>query len=430
MSEFYKLQNQVKHYDWGSPADIPRLMGVAADGEPWAELWMGSHSGAPSMVDFGSRETSLGDLIASEPEHFIGEETTRRFGALPFLFKLLAVEKTLSIQAHPTLAQAREGFERENSAGLAIDSPNRNYKDPNHKPEIICAITPFTGLCGFRPIDEIRGLLTVFLDSAPSVLRDGFAPLIQTLSNPEPSVALRDFLVGLLNLSQAAREALTKYILSLQEPSLELELMQGMARQYPGDPAVIAPLYLNIFRLEPGEAVFLKPGILHAYVHGFGVELMANSDNVLRGGLTPKHIDVTELVNTLDFKPYKPQVIAPNASCFSYPASCEDFLLTRISSGAVEPWPLAANSSPSICVVTEGELVITARDRETVIKRGESIFVPPVKNDENPFSLKGDFTLFVASCGLLPHSSFLSSSASSAPLRDEIQMEQRLENSD
>jgi len=409
MSEFYKLQNQVKHYDWGSPADIPRLMGVAADGKPWAELWMGSHSGAPSMVDFGSRDISLGELIASEPEHFLGEETTRRYGALPFLFKLLAVEKTLSIQAHPNLAQAREGFERENSAGLAVDSPKRNYKDPNHKPEIICAITPFTGLCGFRSIDEINGLLSAFLGSAPPVLREGFAPLIQALSSPDSAVALRDFMVRLLGLSQAVREALTKYVLSLQEPpaGIELKLMQGMARLYPGDPAVIAPLYLNVFRLEPGEAVFLEAGILHAYVHGFGVELMASSDNVLRGGLTPKHIDVPELVNTLVFKPLKPQVIAPNAACFNYPTSCGDFLLTRISSGGstaggTAPWPLAANNSPAICVVTEGELVISARDRETIIKRGESIFIPPVKNDENLFSLNGNFTMFIASCGLLP----------------------------
>jgi len=417
MGEFYRLRNQVKHYDWGSPVDIPRLLGVesadvsAHDGAPWAELWMGSHSGSPSMAVLDSGETGLGELIARDPDHFLGQETARRYATLPFLFKILAVEKTLSIQAHPNLAQAREGFERENRAGLPLDSPKRNYKDPNHKPEIIAAITPFTGLCGFRHADEIRSLLAVFFEPAAPVLREGLAPLTEALSNPDTSAALRDFFAGLFGLSQTVREALSGYVLSLKEPPPDcgashndvMELMRGMARLYPGDPAVIAPLYLNVFHLEPGEAVFLESGVLHAYVHGLGVELMANSDNVLRGGLTGKHIDVPELMKTLDFKPFKPQVIAPNADCFSYPALCEDFMLTRIcgdgdtaATGSAEPWPPV--NGPAICIVTEGELVIAAHDRETVVKRGESLFIPPVKNNDS-FSLKGRFTLFIASIG-------------------------------
>jgi mannose-6-phosphate isomerase len=409
MSEFYKLRNQVRHYDWGSPVDIPRLMGVAINSAPWAELWMGSHSGAPSMVDFGSCETSLGDLISGDPEHFLGEEIARRYGELPFLLKLLGVEKALSIQAHPNLAMAREGFERENRAGLALDSPERNYKDPNHKPEIICALTPFTGLCGFRAVDEISGLFTVFFDAAPPVLREGIAPLMRALAGSDP---LRGFLTGVFGLSQALREALTGYVLSLQEPpaGCELELMQGLARLYPGDPAVIAPLYLNFLRLEPGEAFFMEPGVLHSYVHGFGVELMANSDNVLRGGLTGKYVNVPELMKVLDFRPFKPNIIAPNANCFSYTALCEEFHLARIrGSGPAEPWPpvevskadpgsQAVLDGPSICVVTEGELVIAASDRETVVKRGESVFIPPIKSDGS-LSLKGNFTLFAAFCG-------------------------------
>jgi mannose-6-phosphate isomerase len=176
--------------------------------------------------------------------------------------------------------------------------------------------------------------------------------------------------------------------------------MRGLARLYPGDPAVIAPLYLNVFRLEPGEAVFLEAGVLHAYIHGFGVELMANSDNVLRGGLTGKHIDVPELMKILDFKPFNPHIIAPNASCFSY--QCGGFSLTRICGsggaacgGVVETWPLV--DSPSVCIVTEGELIIADSDRETVVKRGESMFIPPVNNNESPLLLKGNFTLYIAS---------------------------------
>jgi len=403
MTEIYKLRNKVMHYGWGSPVDIPRLMGIAGNGEPWAELWIGAHSGAPSTAIMDAGETSLADLIACNPIRFLGDETARRYGALPFLLKLLAAEKPLSIQAHPNLVQAREGFERETSAGLALDSPERNYKDANHKPEIICALTPFTGLCGFRSVEEIFGLLNSFFNSAPPVLREGFVPLARAFLNRDPAMVLRDFLAGLFGFSQQAREALTEYILSICGRDCELELMRDLARLYPGDPAVIAPIYLNIFHLEPGEAVFLESGVLHAYIHGFGVELMANSDNVLRGGLTPKHVDVPELMKILEFKPFKPRIITPNASCFSYPTPCEEFSLTRIcgvggvGGVGVETWPIQAASSPSLCIVTEGELVIATGDRETIVKQGESLFIPPVKNP--PLSLKGKFTLFIASCG-------------------------------
>jgi mannose-6-phosphate isomerase len=403
MSEFYKLCNKVKHYDWGSPVDIPRLMGFKADGTPWAELWIGSHSGSPSILE-SSDGITLGDLIARDPRRYIGEETARRYGALPFLLKLLSAEKPLSIQAHPNLAQAHEGFERENRAGLAVDSLERNYKDSNHKPEIIAALTPFTGLCGFRGVDEILRHLEGFLETAPPVLREDFAPLTRALSSHDSAAALRDFLAGLFGLSKTARAALGEYVLSINElpPDCEPELMQDLARLYPGDPAIIAPIYLNVFRLEPGEAVFLEAGVLHAYIHGFGVELMANSDNVLRGGLTGKYVDVPELMKILDFKPFKPLLITPNASYFSYPIPCEEFSLTRIrGSGVTETWPphegVAALCSPALCIVTEGELILADKGVETVVIQGESLFIPPVK--ESPLSLKGNFTLFIASIG-------------------------------
>ena len=430
MSEFYKLRNKARHYEWGSPVDIPRLLGITTDGAPWAELWIGSHPGSPSTAILGSGEKALGDLIAGDPRRFLGEETARRYGALPFLLKLLSAEKPLSIQAHPNLAQAREGFERENRAGLPLDSPERNYKDPNHKPEIIAALTPFTGLCGFRPADEIRALLAVFFEppppaaSAPSVLREGFAPLTSALSSRDPAVALRDFLAGLFGLSKATREALGEYILSLKEPppgcdtshSDVIELIRDLARLYPGDPAVIAPIYLNVFRLEPGEAIFLEAGVLHAYIHGFGVELMANSDNVLRGGLTPKHVDVPELMKILEFKPFKPRLITPNAACFSYPVPCGEFSLTRIRGAGGAETRLPALTGPALCVVTEGELVIANSDsqtgvKQTLVKQGESLFVPPIKNGEAPFSLNGDFTLFIASCPRVEAKKFLKQTA-------------------
>ena len=416
MAEFYRLINKARHYDWGSPVDIPRLLGITPDGAPWAELWMGGTSGFSSTLE-AAAGTTLEELIAGDPRRFLGENIARRYGALPFLLKLLAAEKPLSIQAHPNPEQAREGFERENRAGLPLDSPKRNYKDANHKPEIICAISPFTGLCGFRPAEEIRKRLDVFLEPSPPsaapppVLREGFAPLTRALLNHEP---LRDFLAGLFGLSQQVREALTEYVLSVDKPPPDCatshigapplcdarQLMHDLARLYPGDPAVIAPLYLNVFRLEPGEAVFLEAGVLHAYIQGFGVELMANSDNVLRGGLTPKHVDVPELMKILDFKPFNPRVIAPNADFFNYPAPCGEFSLARIrgNPGVAAAWPLALEG-PAICVVTEGELVISAANCKAVVKQGESLFIPPVKKGESPLSLSGNFTLYIASCG-------------------------------
>ena len=397
MTNFYKLRNQIKHYDWGSPDFIPRLMGLAGNGEPCAELWMGSHAASPSLVSLPSGEMSLGEFIACDPRRYLGEKTAERYGALPFLFKLLAAEKPLSIQAHPNPAQAREGFERENKAGLSQNAPNRNYRDLNHKPEIICALTPFTGMCGFRGPDEIRRLFSAFLDSAPAFLREGFAPLLQALETPNPTAALRNFFEILFNLSSAVKNTLTEYILSVHgAENCEWKLMRDFARLYPGDPAVIAPLYLNVFRLEPGEAFFLKARVLHAYIHGFGVELMANSDNVLRGGLTSKHIDIPELMKVLDFNPLKPRIIKPetNFSCFTYPAPCEEFSLTVMrGTGGVINMPLAFAQSASIGIVTEGEVSVSG----TVLKQGESAFFPPANSKENPLVLQGHFTLYIAS---------------------------------
>jgi len=405
MTNLYKLRNHIKHYEWGSPDFIPRLMGFVSNGEPYAELWMGSHAGSPSLVSLPSGEMSLGEFIARDPRRYLGEKTAERYGVLPFLFKLLAAEKPLSIQAHPNPAQAREGFERENSAGLTHDAPDRNYRDSNHKPEIICALTPFTGMCGFRSPDEIRLLLALFLDSATAPVREGCAPLLQALEMPNPTTALRNFLEILFNFSPAIKTTLTEYTLSAHgAENCEWELMRDFARLHPGDPAVIAPLYLNVFRLEPGEAVFLKAGVLHAYIHGFGVELMANSDNVLRGGLTSKYVDIPELMKALDFNPIKPQIIKPeeDSLCFTYPAPCEEFSLTvmRSTGGSAalpESSPLALAQSASIGIVTEGEVSVSGM----VLKQGESAFFPPGKaatsNGESPLMLQGHFTLYIAS---------------------------------
>ncbi|MDR1858616.1 MAG: mannose-6-phosphate isomerase, class I [Treponema sp.] len=405
MAELYKLRNKIRHYEWGSPDCIPRLLGVPGDGRPWAELWMGCHPASPSMISLPetAAEASLGEFIAADTRRYLGEKTAQKYGTLPFLFKLLAAEKPLSIQAHPNLAQAREGYERENSAGLPLDAPNRSYKDANHKPELIVALTPFAGMCGFRSPAETRRLLAEFLELAPASLRESLAPLEQALMASEAASVLRNFMAALFGLSPAAREALTEYILSIREPPLpiphspfpiEWEFMRHFARLHPGDPAAISPLYLNVFRLEPGEAIFLKTGTLHSYFRGFGIELMANSDNVLRGGLTGKHVDVPELIKALDFSPSKPQVIRPDTalSCFTYPAPCEEFSLSVIrGQGGVADF---AVQGASICIVTEGEAVFSGDGVHMALRQGESAFVP----SGDGLTLRGNFTLYAASC--------------------------------
>ncbi|MCL2139742.1 MAG: mannose-6-phosphate isomerase, class I, partial [Treponema sp.] len=334
MAEVFKLLNKVKHYPWGSVSLIPQFLGREENTEPWAEIWMGAYPGFSSQAELAGGECGLDELIVKNPIHYLGEKAARKYGILPFLFKVLAPDKPMSIQAHPSMAQAKEGFARENAAALPLYAHNRNYKDANHKPEILCAIAhngrnlPFIGLCGFRNPQEIHSLLSAFLETDAAApyygnLQKNFITLLQALKIPDPSSALKAFFIALFNLSPQEREILTTNALSLntlcaiskKNSSLlssdgdEIQLIQNFAALYPGDPAVISPLYLNVFRLEQGEAIFLEAGILHAYCCGFGIELMANSDNILRGGLTNKYIDVPELINILDFNPYIPKII-------------------------------------------------------------------------------------------------------------------------
>jgi mannose-6-phosphate isomerase len=360
----------------------------------------------------------------------LGKSGAERFGGRPFLFKLLAAAKPLSIQAHPNLEQAREGFERENRAGIPLEAPRRNYKDPNHKPEIICALSPFTGMCGFRGPGEIREGLEQFLAPAPRSLRRGFSPLLEALENPDGAAALREFLSALFGLSSGLRGELTAYILgcpadadSGEGPAEDklrpsrMENTRRFAELYPEDPAIIAPFYLNLFSLEPGEAVFLRAGVPHAYLHGFGVELMANSDNVLRGGLTSKHVDVPELLRILDFSPGKPDIIGPPGGnrgggagfTFRYPSPCEEFSLAVYRGDGGER--AFTGGGPAVCVVTGGELEIVLPGvraprgadsappsaRPLILKQGEAVFIPAGENGETPLLFRGNYTAYSAS---------------------------------
>ncbi|MDR2483065.1 MAG: mannose-6-phosphate isomerase, class I [Treponema sp.] len=408
MKRLYKLENPVKHYRWGSPVWIPRLLGREnPHAEPWAELWMGAHPGGPSRI--AGEGIGLDALIAADAPRLLGADVCREFGALPFLFKLLAAGAPLSIQAHPNLEQARAGWERENRAGVPIDAANRNYRDPNHKPEILCALSPFKALCGFREPGEIRKRLNCFereLRRAPS-LREQIAGLCLALDAADPGAALEQFTRGLLGLDEEVRGVLTAQAAENQEAlerrapeyAAEWRTVGNLASRYPGDPGILAPLYLNLLDLAPGEAVFLPAGVFHAYLEGFGVELMANSDNVLRGGLTEKHIDGEELIRVLRFAPHKPAVRkAPEGeAAFVYPAECREFSLSRFL-GDARPRAIPA-SGPRILLVTEGRARLSAGGETLILNQGESAFAAPAEAPEG-LTLTGDCAVYAAGAAL------------------------------
>jgi mannose-6-phosphate isomerase len=408
MFQIFKLKNQIKPYEWGSPRWIPDLLGREnPQEEPWAELWMGVHPEGPSRVSLGGETVLLSALIRGDPACYLGERVNRLFGTLPFLYKVLAAAKPLSIQAHPNREQARAGWERENREGLARSAPNRNYKDANHKPEILCALSPFEAMCGFRTGDEIRRCLEALGSLCPPRGGAGIAlnRLISVMDKPE---GLMEFTRLLFGFSREITGELTGLVLQRgalekahPEFSTEWRLSAYFAELYPGDPAVISPLYLNTISLKPGEAIYLPPGILHAYVSGLGVELMANSDNVLRAGLTAKHVDVDELVRILSFSPFCPKIAAsgePPPASFNYPVPSGEFSLSRREGRGGESD--FSGEGPFIFLVTQGRLTLGGKNRgeEWVLQKGESAFIPAGAAAEG-FSLGGTYTLYVAGTG-------------------------------
>jgi mannose-6-phosphate isomerase len=364
---------------------------------------MGLHPEGPSQTVYRGEVLPLSRLINGNPRSFLGRTVQEKYGGLPFLFKLLAAEKPLSIQAHPNLSQAKEGWEREERAGIALNAPERNYKDANHKPEILCALGPFTGMCGFREPSEIEERLECFSSPAPANVRETLQSLRSVLRGAD---GLRAFLTALFALDTPSRRLLCRYALAGAEvlggkyPQYRDEwgLTASFAGIYREDPAVIAPLYLNCINLEKGDAVYLPAGILHAYVKGFGVELMANSDNVLRGGLTGKHIDVDELLKILLFKPFKPAILRlePDTPFYTYPSEAEEFSLSVLRGGKNKITP--DKDGPCIAVVTEGKasLAVPETGEELSLVRGESAFIGA---ERDTLSVSGDFCLYLAGTG-------------------------------
>jgi mannose-6-phosphate isomerase len=369
----WQLSNGIRFYPWGSRTVIPELLGepVPAD-RPHAELWVGAHPGEPSVLADGR---PLHEAIAADPEALLGRPVVERFGPrLPFLMKVLAADTPLSLQAHPTTEQAQAGFAAEEAAGIPHDDPTRTFKDTCHKPELLLALTTFEALCGFRPVEESLHCLAKL--QVPEL-----KPTIAALARGGLRAAIPQLLAltgeRRTELVAAVSTAATRFV-AAHDPEFinTYRWAATLAQTYPGDPGVVISLMCNHLKLSPGEAVFLPAGNLHAYLSGAGVEVMASSDNVLRGGLTAKHVDLAALLEVLDFSDGRVSVIHPvlGPGGLRYPVPVTDFDLTRCQLD--EQAGVLTTRGPQLLFCTEGMAVLASADGELALPKGRSAFIP------------------------------------------------------
>ncbi|MBO0826902.1 MAG: mannose-6-phosphate isomerase, class I [Streptosporangiales bacterium] len=380
MRPIARLEGTVQPYAWGSHTFIPQLLGRRGPTpDPQAELWLGAHPRGPSLVD----GRPLADLVAERPEAVLGPAVTKRFGPrLPFLLKVLAADAPLSLQVHPSAEQARTGYAAENARGVPLDAPHRNYRDDWPKPELIVALTPLEALCGFRPPRESHEVFAVLVSRGAEALRP-YADGLATLDRAAAASGLAD-LVG--RLLREPRDTASKLVAdadtargSAPPPAGRADdwrLVARLAAAYPDDPGVLVALLLNHVRLAPGEGVQLPAGNMHAYLDGAGVEVMASSDNVLRGGLTDKHVDVGELLRVLDATPRAVDVLRPRprAGVTDYGTDAPYFRLSSVEPGAGEV--RLPGGAPQILLCVAGSVTADAGADHVRLSRGDSAFVP------------------------------------------------------
>ncbi|MDQ0146704.1 mannose-6-phosphate isomerase, class I [Pseudarthrobacter niigatensis] len=399
----YEIENVLRDYAWGSTTAIASLLGRPESGRPEAELWIGAHPDSPSVAHLpedGTR-SPLDSLIASDPEHFLGADSVAAFGPrLPFLAKVLAAAQPLSLQVHPSLEQAREGFARENAAGVDPHAPHRNYKDDNHKPEMIFTLTPFEALCGFRPAAETRVILQHIADAfpGPAQVPALLQALLEDLTASDEGAGLRRAFERLITGGQGVSEETALVVAalvsgaSLEPFQAELGTVISLNEKYPGDPGVLISLLLNRISLKPGEAVYLPAGNVHAYLHGLGVEVMASSDNVLRGGLTPKHIDVPELLKTIDFHPVAVPMLTAETSVLDqelFRPPFGEFQLQRIELGPDSgPVPLA-QAGAAVVIVVAGAVYLDSPKGDLELEQGGSAFIAAAEAPVNVHRVAG-----------------------------------------
>jgi mannose-6-phosphate isomerase len=403
------LRGAVRTYAWGSHTAIADFTGrPSPTAHPEAELWLGAHPGDPAHLDGDDR--SLLDVINTDPDGQLGTTTRARFGdTLPFLAKVLAADEPLSLQAHPSAQQALEGFVREDRMGIPVSAPNRNYRDASHKPELIVALGEFEALAGFRPVERtiefLRAIAVADLD-----------PFVNLLTGQPDGDGLRALFTTWITLPQSDLDVLVPAVLDgavaylrsgATEFAAEAKTALELAERYPSDAGVLAAMLLNRISLKPGEGIFLAAGNLHAYLHGVGFEVMANSDNVLRGGLTPKHVDVPELLRVLDFTPTSDLVIRPEVTDDGF----EMVYATPVPEFAVSVLNLdgqflgkevdapARHDGPQVLLCTEGSAEVRAKTSVLTLERGAAAWVAA---DDGPIRLVSDqpTTLFRATVGL------------------------------
>lgn len=397
---FTRITNSPRDYAWGSPSAIADFLGRAPSGAPEAELWFGAHEGSPSIVmDADPGYPDLASWIAHEPTLTLGADIARTHGRLPFLLKLLAADTALSLQAHPNTEQAREGFARENAAGIPQNAPFRNYRDESAKPEVVVALSEtFHALSGFRPWKQTQEILALLRRADATHPGDGSIELLEgLLEGPDPLRESMSVLLGGHRVSEIAELVARVCLLAQTDIALSsdfatsFETVSELAAVYPGDPGIVLSLLLNPVTLARGQALFLDAGNIHAYVRGFGIELMSASDNVLRGGLTPKHIDVPELLSVLNFTPMEPPLLAGHVSSpgvLTFDAGARDFLLHSVQAPAS-----VSVTGPVIAVAQEGLVTVRGAHSEITLARGESMFVTP---DEGNLLVDGTGVIWLA----------------------------------
>ncbi len=374
----------VQQYPWGSPVHIPRLLGLEnPEQTPYAELWMGTHPGGMSMVELGGVRKSLRACIEDDPGYWIGMGDD-----ISFLFKLLAAAAPLSIQCHPDAGQARRGFAREEQEGIPRDAPNRTYRDAQHKPEILCALSPFRAMCGLRSDAELHKLASPF-------------PMLRDLARDGCVSFVRRLFCSPKGFRQRLLQEFVQLLSVIEDDDHGIyALAREFSQRFGLDIGIASPIYLQVLDLSPGEAIFLSPGNLHAYISGFAVELMANSDNVIRGGLTKKHIDVRELLEVFSIDQ---QPVVPFTACRSagdprpaFPAAADDFLLRECAEGR---WTIERADYLEIGIVISGETMISWEGGRRVYQanRGQSFVIPACIGR---YSIESTGQLYLASQGV------------------------------
>ena len=371
-SNFFQMNNTIKNYAWGSIDSMQDLFTISNPEKiPQAEMWMGDHPNGCSKITNESQEILLSDFIASAPSAILGRHQHSK--NMPYLFKVLAVEKALSVQVHPNKQQAKIGFLNENKLGILQGAYNRTYHDANHKPELVFALTPYKVMNGFR---DLTSIVHDFEALKITSLACALAHFKTTLTDS----ALASFFTILFMLSEAEKKAAITILLNYaqQQDTDRHQLITKLAQQYPGDLGIFSPLFLHTVILQPGEAMFLRSGTPHAYVYGTALEIMANSDNVLRAGLTEKHIDIQELVTNMVFTPLKYDELrlklkkAKNIT--HYPVPIADFSFSIYTQPQAHT--LTVNSAEILFAMDAPVSIFHASGEILTFNKGESIFIP------------------------------------------------------